>query len=445
MKKILFLSVLFVFGFAAAVTAFDLMETVKSAAVEGAKDAAEDAIEGAAKEKPAPQEAAESTKSEEPAPESETDAERSSQGGESEPAPAKQGSKTVKRATPAASAKRDTVKDKNLAWDEIIYMEFYDDSNIVNFKRDGKTLATWVYNEDGTVEKKGETINGTVEGRRSEEKNYTIWYASATMKIKGNEIADGRVVWKGGDKVMLDEGYKNGKRFGPCTEYYHSSGDKRMTVNYSEAGVQEGVRTIYYDGMVDIKQKEIEVKNGKNVHYKEYYENGKIKEEGGYDNEDNRDGVSTAYSEDGAVAGTILYKKGKVIGVGTAEKPLDTEAYRKIEEFNSLVVKAGLVKSDKIEITARGGMCASTFEIPEAQVGIYYSRDKNDIKETEEYIKTGMSVMGMANMFSGKKAQEVMNFYQKDGALINVVFNSKKAVAGVEKILKNALPGMKKR
>jgi len=269
-----------------------------------------------------------------------------------------------------------------------------------------------------------------------------VYYASAYIKFKNNEIVDGPVVWKASEKPWKEMQYKNGKLFGEYREYYEKSGDLKVVKNYGENGRQEGLKKYYYEGMVDMIKKEVVMADGKAVSYKEYYENGKLMEEGGYDSNSFKNGMSKIYSSDGE-EGQLLYKSGKKIAMGTKEAPIDPQAYNKIDEILNAVKDSGFQYELEQGNVALGGNAIAGIKGKEFSMNIRYISDKEGQKEAEEQVKTSGALASMFAL-SGKSKGSLLNYF-KDRIIITVFAESNDIGKKIEDILKKTVPGLKRK
>lgn len=101
-------------------------------------------------------------------------------------------------------------------------------------------------------------------------------YQEGEIILSEGEIPDGQVVERyDSGKIKNIFTYKNGKRNGKAFGFYESGKLKKEVIFLDDNPI--GISKMYYEnGNLMVESK---IVDGKNIYYKEYYENGQLKQE----------------------------------------------------------------------------------------------------------------------------------------------------------------------
>jgi antitoxin component YwqK of YwqJK toxin-antitoxin module len=141
--------------------------------------------------------------------------------------------------------------------------------------------------------------------KSGENAEYKLIYQSGTKVIATRVYKNGQTIFSEGvipnsqviekyknGKIKNIMHYKNGKREGKAIGFYQN-GNIKILVTYKNDNPAGIIKTFYNTGQL---RSESKIVDGEKVFYKEYYKNGKIKEEVYYKN---GDGISKEYDANG--------------------------------------------------------------------------------------------------------------------------------------------------
>ena len=237
-----------------------------------------------------------------------------------------------------------------------IYQKFFFDSKIVSsegFLIDGKPEGKWIsYYENENIKSEGFWKNSMLDstwifydsnGRITLKENYSenlkngfsIYYDSSGFNIKQTNYLDGKkngkelIYYSGTNKVKEKNNFKNGIKDGSSLEY-----DKNQQI-----------KTIYqFNKGVILKKEEInrlDSEGNKQGVWKEYHENGKIKEEAFYFH-GKQNGIVKKYNNKGKLEKMESFNDGKE---SENEISLKLELSKIPQELDKYLI--GVIKENK--------------------------------------------------------------------------------------------------
>jgi hypothetical protein len=320
------------------------------------------------------------------------------------------------------------------------YAQFTYEQDILNFTKDDNIVATWIFNNDGTVTKKGYEINGLVKSFYTS--SYGTDLAYSYIRYADNKPSDGLVKYfyvepyVDGGVPYCEFTYKEGKLSGDFRSYFKSGRIKEEYFINGEGKI-DGIKKEYHPDVFDTVKTEYVYQAGTPQTYKEYNVKGALIEEGRLNSAGKKHGLSQCF--DAEIPYHKAYSNGKFSGLDTNKTPVNVKLYEQVDKHIASLRAAGYNCSEEPVILYVNGTINASLKSPKCIMNITASDDKKSLKQ----VSKSVGLLSFFGRFFTKEKYYTAN-YMKDNTLFMFIAEDKTEFKSAKKLLKKTIKGIKK-